>query len=303
MKYRINIVSLNYNGLNLLKKHLPSLVASAKSSVHDCRVTVVDNCSVDGSVEYVREHFPEVHLYQAPKNEVLCSFNQFAETVDDDILILLNNDVSTDIHMVDPLADIFERNQNVFFISTFGDRSVPMFHWGIITAEFLLLKDNLQDDMIYTMNTGMGAFHRKKFLELGGYDHLYLPGRYEDLDICYRAYRRGWVGRYQPKSRITHEGQVSFNKYYSSNQIQQLVSRNSLIFMVKNVSDPFLLARFAALTCVRLAVYLVLFRWHMWVGFFEFLGKLPKILAARKKVKSLFRLSDRQVLQLFNPTA
>lgn len=298
--YKVNIVTLNYNGLDLLKQNLPSLVAAAKASTHICRVTVLDNCSVDGSVEYVRNQFPSVQIFLAAENKVLCSFNDLAKAVDDDILILLNNDVSVDVSLVDPIVVTFEQNKNAFFVSTYGDRTVPTFHWGIITAEFSLPKHYSRESRVmYTVNTGMGAFDRVKFLELGGYDELYLPGRYEDLDICYRGWRRSWQGYCQPKSRIFHEGQVSFDKYYTSKQIQRLVFRNSLIFMVKNISNPYLLGRFFVLTCFRMTFYFILMRWYMLRGFFDFLKMLPKVLSTRKKVKSFSQLSDEAVLKIF----
>lgn len=39
------------------------------------------------------------------------------------------------------------------------------------------------------------------FLELGGFDDLYRPGCYEDFDLSFRAWPRGWkaVARIFPK--------------------------------------------------------------------------------------------------------
>ena len=46
---KVNVVILNYNGLDLLKECLPSIVAASKNTNCDCRVTVLDNRSTDRS--------------------------------------------------------------------------------------------------------------------------------------------------------------------------------------------------------------------------------------------------------------
>jgi hypothetical protein len=39
------------------------------------------------------------------------------------------------------------------------------------------------------MQAGFGAYRKSFFLELGGFDDLYLPGTVEDCDICFRFWR------------------------------------------------------------------------------------------------------------------
>ena len=62
-KRKVNISILNYNGKELLGKYLPSVVEASRRSRHDCRVSVIDNRSTDGSVAFVREYFAGVDLF------------------------------------------------------------------------------------------------------------------------------------------------------------------------------------------------------------------------------------------------
>ena len=93
MRLKVNLIILNFNGRDLLEKYLQAFTVAARESRHECVVTVLDNASADSSVEYVREHFPQVRLVVAPLNKVLCSYNDLAREVDDDVLMLLNNDI------------------------------------------------------------------------------------------------------------------------------------------------------------------------------------------------------------------
>ncbi|MBN1405545.1 MAG: glycosyltransferase, partial [Candidatus Omnitrophica bacterium] len=127
---KVNIIILNYNGRDLLKKYLPSVIDAAKKSKHNCIVTVLDNKSTDDSVQLLKNEFPEINIYIAKENKVYCSFNKIAETINDDIIVLLNNDIKTEQDFIDPLIGHFLDNPDVFFVATHGDRAIAKTRWG-----------------------------------------------------------------------------------------------------------------------------------------------------------------------------
>ncbi len=112
----INIIILNYNGKDLLAECLPSIVEASHVSKYSCKVTVIDNVSVDSSVEFMREEFPDVNIVEAKENLVLCSYNNVLGTIKDDLVILLNNDIKVRNDFVDPLIEPF-REEDVFLTS------------------------------------------------------------------------------------------------------------------------------------------------------------------------------------------
>ena len=93
---KVDILILNYNGKDLMKEYLPSICEAARNSSHECRVHVVDNISTDGSVDFLRSEFPEVNIYQAKKNRILCSYNDAVRDLDSDVVIFLNNDIKVE---------------------------------------------------------------------------------------------------------------------------------------------------------------------------------------------------------------
>ena len=67
----VEIFVLNFNGAALLAECLPSIVEAARTSLHRCTVTVVDNGSTDESHRLLSRDFPEVRVLSYP-NDGLC---------------------------------------------------------------------------------------------------------------------------------------------------------------------------------------------------------------------------------------
>ena len=87
------------------------------------------------------------------------------------------------------------------------------------------------------------AVDRRKFMALGGFDPLYLPGRLEDLDFAYRGYLSGYHARYVPASVVYHLGMASFAAAFGRAGCDHLALRNTLLFQWKNLRHPLHLGR------------------------------------------------------------
>ena len=59
----VSIVIPNWNGMELLKKHLPAVIKTAVGT----RIIVVDDHSTDDSVSYLERNFPNIVLLLAPE--------------------------------------------------------------------------------------------------------------------------------------------------------------------------------------------------------------------------------------------
>lgn len=295
------IIALNYNGKELLSRFLPSWIKSARASRFPCAVTVLDNASSDGSVSYVKEHFPEAGVMVSAENRVLCSYNEAVRHMDEEVVILINNDVETEENFVDPLLEVFLEKPDAFFVSAHGDCSVARNHWGLIGADITYPGvERLIEKPGYAFSAGVAAFDRKKFIELEGYDELYLPGLYEDIDLCYRGWKRGWKGYYEPRSRKAHLGSASMSKRFTSKELQRLAFRNGILFMAKNISDPLLVANFIFFLTLRLVSAPLWNQWFFIQGFIDSLRRLPRALASRSRSVRKVPYHDRELLQRIN---
>lgn len=262
----VPLVVLNYNGRRLLAECLPSLLHAARQSRHRCPVVVVDNGSVDDSVEYLRVVFPQVRVIEQP-NRGLCSYNDVLSQLSGRAAILLNNDIKLAEDAVDPLVEpllesaaagcFMTAPRCVLFdgVGHEGLQSAVRWRWGLVEAtayfpghELAKLRPG------FTAAAGpVMAVDRRRFLELGGFDPLYLPGRLEDLDFAYRGYLAGYHARYVPASLAYHKGQASFHAALGVARSDALALRNTLLFQWKNLRLPRHVARQLAALPLRLA--------------------------------------------------
>ena len=264
----IPLVVLNYNGRRLLAECLPSLLHAARQSRHRCPVVVVDNGSVDDSVEYLRVVFPQVQVFERP-NRGLCSYNDVLPRLSGRAAILLNNDVKLAEDAIDPLVEpllVQEPETRGCFMTAprcllfdsvghEGLQAAVRWRWGLVEAT-AYFPGHERAKLLPGLTAAAGpvmAVDRERFLALGGFDPLYLPGRLEDLDFAYRGYLAGDFARYVPESIAYHKGQASFNATFGAAASDALALRNTLLFQWKNLRHPRHVARHLAALPLRLA--------------------------------------------------
>jgi GT2 family glycosyltransferase len=108
---RVSLFVINYNG----GEHLPGLLASlASQDYKDYEVIVVDNGSTDGSVSYVRRHFPEVKLLELEENVGFSEGNNIAaEVATGRYYCLVNNDAEVDPKWLSSLVGCIEKSDTI----------------------------------------------------------------------------------------------------------------------------------------------------------------------------------------------
>ncbi len=297
------IIVLNYNGLDIMRECMPSVVLAAENARAQCKVSVIDNSSTDDSVKWIKVAFPSVEIFES-KNRVLCSYNDFIKTLSEDIVILLNNDIKLDRGCIDPLVGVFENKPDAFFVASKvfdfpgrkceGNLTRFFFRGGLFGSE--AVSGGCSDKPGLSMQQGFGAFDRRKFMALGGYDDIYLPGRLEDADICFRAWKKGWKGYYEPSSIMYHKGGASFNRRFGASKSLMINFRNTYVFTVKNLELKYVFVSLA-LAVPRSLYFLCRLRPENLLGFIYF---IPMMVGAFRKRKYRFksRYKDRDLFNM-----
>lgn len=109
---KIAVIILNWNGADLLRRFLPSVCAHTNADIAD--VIVVDNGSDDNSVEVLKQEFPQVKTLLFPQNYGFAAgYNKALEMLDYKYAVLLNSDVETTPHWLEPLLEFTEGNLDV----------------------------------------------------------------------------------------------------------------------------------------------------------------------------------------------
>ncbi|MBC7926754.1 MAG: glycosyltransferase family 2 protein, partial [Bryobacteraceae bacterium] len=243
-----SVVIPNWNGRDLLEKYLPSVVA-AVAGHPGSEVIVVDNGSEDGSADYLRSHFPQVRLLALPKNLGFGGgSNAGFRAAKNDIVVLLNSDMRVDSGFLQPLLDGFT-DENVFAVSCqifFTDPHKVREETGLTQATWsggqLRVRHRIDEAVTdaypcFYAGGGSSAYDRRKFLELGGFDHLFRPFYLEDTDLGMMAWKRGWKVLYQPQSIVFHEHRGTIGRKFSPSYVQGVLKKNFALFVWKNIHD------------------------------------------------------------------
>ena len=301
---------LNYNGAAYIANTIRTMLISVARSSYPCHLTVIDNVSTDESVALIRERFPSIQTNRMKENRVLCSFNEAVKQSEADIVFLLNNDLTADPDFIDPLINTFLEKKDAFMTaaksflpdhSYEGGRSIPFVKYGMFgtTCRFKGF-ENRVDRLGITFSAGFGAFDRRRFLALGGFDDLYLPGRLEDADIALRAWRLGWKCYYEPRSILYHDGAKSFKARFGTRGTLEIAHRNTFLFIWKNVHDPKYWIHHWLFLIPRLLWSLGRGRFEFITGFIQALFKMRHAFSKRQsEINMPYVYTDREIITLF----
>lgn len=297
---KISIVIPNWNGSDLLKKHLPRVIEYADGA----KIIVVDDASIDNSLTVLQNQFPSVLVIAKETHEGFAStINKGVGASDADIVILLNTDVVPEKGFLKPLISHFT-DPSVFAVACM-DKSVEngriiLRGRGLAAWKkgfFIHWRGEVNESDTAWVSGGSGAFRKTLWEKLGGMDPIYNPFYWEDIDLSYRALKSGYRLVFEPKSVVKHfheKGKIK--KSYTSAQIKQIAYRNQFIFIWKNLSDPKILLAHAFWTPIRLFQRLTQGDIAVLIGYIQALYLLPKIIIARIDSSKMWKKLDSEVV-------
>lgn len=151
--------------------------------------------------------------------------------------------------------------------------------------------------LCYTLYTSgaASAVKRDKFIALGGFDeYLYI---YEDVDLSYRAWKRGWTAFYEPRSVVYHKGRATSKALFPDPRYLTINLKNRHWFIWKNLTDHAIQRRYWALLPLSLAFFTL--RMHSPAPLFAFkeaLEERERVLEQSTQELSLAVRTDVEVL-------
>jgi GT2 family glycosyltransferase len=246
------IVIVNWDGKHLLEESLPALVEAIRYDGGAHQVLVVDNGSVDGSVDFINRHFPDVRVLALDRNYGFGGGNnRGVEQVQTGIVVLLNNDMVVERGFLRPLLAGFS-DPAVFAVTSqiyFSDKKRRREETGKTRARFehglfylwhdeiLPDEERLKTIPVVWAGGGSCALDRAMYLEIGGFDPLYHPFYVEDTDLSYQAWKRGWKCVLAPASRVVHKHRGTSRPKFGDRFVDNTIRKNQYLFIWKNVTD------------------------------------------------------------------
>lgn len=102
----LSVITINYNGLKYAKDLLDSL---RSQTYKDLEIIIVDNGSTDGSIDFIKQNYPEVKLIETGQNLGFTGGNNVGlREAKGDILVLLNNDTRIEPEWAEEIVKAFE---------------------------------------------------------------------------------------------------------------------------------------------------------------------------------------------------
>ena len=249
------IVIINYNGLNLIKKFIPSIITNSSN----CNIYVIDNNSTDDSVNYIKNNFSNINIINNSSNLGYAGgYNEGIKKIDEDLLVFLNNDATfLDENSLSNLVKVFKENSEIKvaqpkiidftnqekfeysgaaggFIDFFG---YPFCRGRIFSNVELKNNYNTTREVFWASGTCF-AVRRSTFVEHNGFDESFFA-HMEEIDLCWRIKRKNIDDKIVAvgNSEVHHLGGGSLT--YNSSNKYYLNFRNSIIMMIKNIPGKY----------------------------------------------------------------
>lgn len=241
----VTVVIPNYKGIKFLDECLSSLYAQ-EAGTPEFEVLVVDNASGDGSVELIKERFPQTRLICLEENTGFChGVNVGIEASEAPYVLLLNNDTKVYPDFIRRLVDALEGDPGAFAVSSamlMWDRPELMddagdqycvFGWAYGRGKGKPLEKYNRPAKIFSACGGAALYRRSVFQEIGLFDENHFA-YLEDLDIGYRADIYGYHNLYEPAARVVHYGSASTGSRYNEWKTRRAAA-NSVYVISKNM--------------------------------------------------------------------
>jgi len=231
----LSILLVNYNTRGQLRQCIQSVLEA--THVHPLELILIDNASKDGSVEMVREEFPDVSIIRNEKNLGFATANnQGIRASKGRYVLLLNTDTLVQPNAIDTMIEFLDENPETgvvgakllnedlsiqagskafptFRTSFFGKQSL-MTRWfpnNPLSRRYLicLFEDHSHPFEVDSVSGAAFMIRRETINDAGLLDEKYFM-YWEDVDWCYRIKKRSWKVHYHPHAPIIHlEGKSS----------------------------------------------------------------------------------------------
>jgi GT2 family glycosyltransferase len=296
---RASLIVLNWQGGDVIGPCVDSLLAA--SGGRD-EVIVVDNASTDGSREYL-ESRADIRLVKLASNTYIFGLNHGLAVARGRYVAFLNNDIVVDSGFIDACIERFDDGGDVFGVCPRilertgvdqGSRTAGLWRRGVIFYR-VLPHSPVPTDCFFAVG-GQSFFRREMLEEIGSIDPLFWPMYHEDIELSYRAWKRGWRIRYAPNAVVHHRGGHSSSRAFTRGELRSFVRQNEYLTVWKNITQRRLLLEHVSLIVPRLTVASAKRDWPTLVGFARALRRFPEMRRARKTAAKHARLSDHEAL-------
>ncbi len=244
----VSVVIPSRDGKELLERALPAVVADLGSKGE---VIVVDNGSSDGTRGWLGRRYPEIAVeHSAEPLSFAAAVNRGIRRARYSHICLLNNDMAIQAGFFAALRSAFDRVPELFCATAqilfpegqrreeTGKAVMPLNRaWNAFPVRCDEPVPGENFSYVLYGSGGCSLYDARKLRALGGIGEVFEPAYVEDLDIGFRAWRRGWPTVLASSARVVHQHRTTTARYYSAAELALALECNYLRFLTRSIRD------------------------------------------------------------------
>ena len=299
------VIVINFNGLRFLRELFTSIQAQ---TLEPKEVLLVDNASSDGSVDFIKENYPDTRIIRLPRNlGFAAAANAGLKASGCEASALVNTDIRLDkdwlLHLVTALASDEKTGAVAAKIMLYdnprllngvgGGMNRLGYTWDIGMYEEDKGQYDTPAEVIFAPASA-AMFRKSAVIGSGGFDESFFM-YHEDVDLGWRMWLLGYRIITCPRAMALHHFGGSTRESRSMLWRELLGERNDMTSLLKNYELGNALRSLYDMVCLRQspsrkAGQLKNLLWNM--------TKLPSILKKRRYIQQHRMLSDDEITRL-----
>ncbi|HSW98139.1 MAG TPA: glycosyltransferase family 2 protein [Candidatus Saccharimonadales bacterium] len=230
----LSIIILSFNTKDLITICIQSLLKQYQEEISERKfeIIIVDNASTDGSIPFLKSQKWATHIKFIENNKnygFAKGCNIGAKHASARLLLFLNSDTQIEDKGLDGMVEFLEKNEKVGILGgklSNPDGSAQLYAGTFYTLSIVLLMligaerfglsrfSPSHISQVDWVSGGSMMVQKNMFDELGGFDETFFM-YLEDMELCYRAFKKGYLTYYYPSVTIIHKQHGSSNRSFA----------------------------------------------------------------------------------------
>jgi len=251
----VSVIIPNYNGQKLLAHHLPSVLKALRT---DDELLIIDDQSTDESWQWLNDEFPAgvwqdgkkkgpvTLIHNAHNLRFGASCNRAVDHAKYSLVFIINSDVSPHPDVLAQLVPHFT-DSSIFAVgclehevkapsfpsepAVIGGKNTLTFQRGMFIHG---RAETFDSGETAWASGGSALFDRAKWQELGGFDQDFFPAYWEDIDLSYRAKKKGWQVLFDQAAQVDHDHESTNTSAFGKKQMKAMSWRHAHTFVWKH---------------------------------------------------------------------
>ncbi len=248
----ISIVIPSLFDTKQLERSLPPLIQETEERAAGDQILIVDDTGNNLLAPWAKEEFPGVQVHALPKNTgFAAALTAGIEACEHELVFCMNPDVvvregflaplveaiqPADVHSVVPRILLMGDEERIESINSF------QFTHGLSAISQPALQGRAkafrhEETTVPFAVGGAMLLQRSEFLEGAGFDPLFAPFYWEDVDLGWMAWRAGKRVIYVPEAVVEHHHRGTIKSRVQADLVRAMIEKNRLLFQWKHLDD------------------------------------------------------------------